>query len=87
MKYCQSGIANPENCDAGFYCSGGSNVPNPCQSGMDCTTEFGEFPLDPDSFSLETCWDNPDFIGTVGGGICIPGYYCPEGSARPQPRL
>ena len=31
-------------------------------------------PIDP-NFELETCWDNPALIGTVGGGICIPGNF------------
>ena len=72
-KYCQAGLINPLNCEAGFYCSGGSSVPNPCQAGMNCIPgSVG--PIDP-NFELETCWDNPALIGTVGGGICIPGNF------------
>ena len=83
-KFCDIDGNVVGDCQAGFYCSGGSSTDTPCQAGMTCDGT-NSAPNDPD-FQIETCWDNPDVDATAEvGGICIPGYYCPAGAARPNP--
>ena len=70
------------NCEAGYYCSGGSSSPTPLQDNIlqDCWLTNSC-----DSSVTETCWENADLDEV--GGICLPGFYCPEGHycGRPIP--
>ncbi|CDI84633.1 hypothetical protein, conserved [Eimeria praecox] len=66
-------------CPAGMYCTGGQAPAQPCP--------VGTYGRDTGATSIDDCLPAPagSYVDTAGStepsGSCLPGYYCPEGSA------
>ncbi|CEM31004.1 unnamed protein product [Vitrella brassicaformis CCMP3155] len=75
-----TGTKPPVDCAAGFYCPAGTSVPSqyPCPPGTyDAATNLT------DSFQCDPCPAGSYCLGgdTAVTGLCLEGYYCPEGSS------
>ncbi|XP_071497013.1 uncharacterized protein [Diadema antillarum] len=78
--YCEgTGLDYPSGlCDEGFYCSGASPSKRPFDVGVLVNNSY--------VYPMDTCHPEfdcvcPDYINSTGG-LCGPGYYCPQGSAK-----